>query len=444
MLRSFRMPALALGLFLCLSAVASANGYLVTSCTDPLGQPNAAVGWVPFSTPGGVTANTCAGANGSLLAALPDASPPSNATANWKFDAPPGTSIVRVTARRTTLGLSTGPPPQPKDVSYYLAASGGQVLEDCTPAPLNSSCIADLTAPLDKQGLSASYVEMRVLCQNAGANCTRKLSVAATHLWVTLTDSQAPAIANTRVIDDGDVSGVLRVGFDAADVGGGLYRTLVKVDGKIAQATALGPIPCADVNPSDADPYQFNVPVPCPPLVKGTAAAIDVRKLKPGPHGVEVLVEDAAGNQTTVYGPVEFPKSNIVTGSAVERAEALTGHLRMWFVRSKSRGRRSYTSTFGNRVVTRGVLRTSKGRGIVGARIDVYHIRSDGRRRLVKTGLKSRAKGALTLILPNNVDTRTLEFAYRAVRPGPITSRQRLRLTVRTKTGRVYHRNGKS
>jgi hypothetical protein len=246
------------------------------------------------------------------------------------------------------------------------------------------------------------------------------------------------------VVDDGDVSGVLRVAFDAADVGGGLYRTLVKVDGKIAQAIPLGPLPCADVNPSDDDPYQFNVPVPCPPLVKGAAAAIDVRKLKPGPHGVEVAVEDAAGNQTTVYGPVEFPKANVLTGSSVERAEALTGRLRMWFVKAKPSDRRRYTSIFGHRVVTRGVLRTRKGRGIVGARIDVYHIRSDGRRRLVKTGLKSRAKGALTLILPNNVDTRTLEFAYRAVRPGPITSRQRLRLTVRTKSGRVYHRNGKS
>jgi len=442
MLRSFRMPALALGLFLVLPAVASANGYLVTSCTDPLGQPNAAVGWVPFSTPGGVTANTCAGANGSLQARLPDPKPPSNATANWRFDAPPGTSIVRVTARRTTAGLA-GPAPQLNDISYQMTGSNGQPLEEClvkvTSAPCN-----DLTGSIDRQGLSSTFVMFRVLCTEAGGTCNRALSVEATHMWVTLEDPAAPAVANVRVLDDGDTSGVLRVDFDAADVGGGLYRTIVKVDGKIAQASPLGPIPCADVNPSDTDPYQFNVPVPCPPLVKGTAAAIDVRKLKPGPHGVEVAVEDAAGNQTTVFGPVEFPKANIVTGSAVERAEALTGRLRMWFVKAKSSDRRRYTSTFGNRVVTRGVLRTRKGRGIVGARIDVYHIRSDGRRRLVKTGLKSRAKGALTLILPNNVDTRTLEFAYRAVRPGPITSRQRLRLTVRTRSGRVYHRNGKS
>ena len=60
--------------------------------------------------------------------------------------------------------------------------------------------------------------------------------------------------------------------------------------------------------------------------------------------------------------------------------------------------------------------------------------------RIVVTGLKSRARGRLTLILPNNVDTRTIEFAYRALRSGPITSRQRLRLTVRTRSGRTYYR----
>jgi hypothetical protein len=443
MLRSFRMSALALGLFLVAPAVASANQYLVTSCTDPLGQPNAAAGWLAFSTPGGVTANTCTTANGALTATLPDARPPSNATANWRFEAPPGTSIVRVTGRRTTAGL-VGPNTQQRDISYLMTGSGGQVLEECTPQAAGSSCTADLAGSIDKQGLSTTFVVFRALCTEAGATCTRPLTVSATHMWVTLADAAGPVVANPRVVDDGDTSGVLRVGFDAADVGGGLYRTLVKVDGRIAQAIPLGAMPCADVNPSDADPYQFNVPVPCPPLVKSAAAAIDVRKLKPGPHGVEIAVEDAAGNQTTVYGPVEFPKSNLVTGSSVERAEALTGRLRMWFVKAKSGNRRSYTSTFRHRVVTRGVLRTRKGRGIVGARIDVYHIRSDGRRRLVKTGLKSRAKGALTLILPNNVDTRTLEFAYRAVRPGPITSRQRLRLKVLTKSGRVYHRNGKS
>lgn len=89
------------------------------------------------------------------------------------------------------------------------------------------------------------------------------------------------------------------------------------------------------------------------------------------------------------------------------------------------------------------MLRTPGGRGIQGARIDVFRIRN-GKRRLLKTGPTSRAGGKLTLILPIDVDTRTIEDAYRALRPGPVTSRQRLRLTV-LRGGRVSrHRHARS
>jgi hypothetical protein len=443
----WKAAALAAGLFVFTPVGASADTYLVTSCHDPSGAPNAALGWAPFSTIGGLSTNTCLQAGGALNASLPEPKPPGNATANWRFDAPAGTRIVRVSARRTTVGLGQGPVTDAKDISYVMAASGGQVLEDCTPAPVNSSCVADLTAPIDKQGLNATFVEFRTLCLNAGLACSRPLAVAATHMWLTLEDPAPPVVANAKVLDDGDASGTLRVSYDAADVGGGVYRTVLKVDGKVTAATPVAAAPCADVNPADADPYQFNVPVPCPATVTGAQAAVDVTSLPPGPHGVEIAVEDAAGNQRTVFGPIEFPRLNAnvgtgTTGSSgaspgVTAAEALTGRLRMWFVKAPHRGRR-LTSRFGTRVVTRGVLRTRAGRGIQGARIDVYHIRN-GKRRLLKTGLKSRAHGALTLILPINVDTRTVEFDYRALRPGPVTSTQKLRLRVMRK-GRIFHR----
>jgi hypothetical protein len=436
----WKAVALGVGMLALAPAVANADTYLVTSCHDPGGQPNAALGWVPFSTPGGVTSNTC-GADGALNAALPEAAPPGNATANWRFDAPAGTHIVRVSAQRKTTGLGAGPTTQQKDVSYFMAASGGQTLEDCTPAPSGSSCIADLTAPIDRQGLNATFVEFRTLCLNAGGSCTRPIGVAATHMWLTLEDSTAPDVANFKMLDDGDSSGVMRVSFDASDVGGGVYRALIKVDGKVTSMVPLGAAPCADIFPSDTDPYQFNVPVPCPAAVPGAVITVDVKSLSAGPHGVEVAIEDAAGNQKTVFGPVEFPKLNAIVDNVgsggVTPAQALNGRLRMWFVKAPKHGRR-LTSRYGNRVVTRGVLRTRKGRGIQGARIDVYHIRN-GKRRLLKTGLKSRAGGKLTLILPLNVDTRTIEYDYRALRPGPVTSQQKLTLKV-LRNGRLFNR----
>jgi hypothetical protein len=79
----------------------------------------------------------------------------------------------------------------------------------------------------------------------------------------------------------------------------------------------------------------------------------------------------------------------------------------------------------------RGLLRDRKGHGIQGARIDVYHLLENGKRkRIGKTGLKSRERGKFTLILPLNVDTRRIEFAYRALRPGKVTSSKILHLTV--------------
>jgi hypothetical protein len=434
MLRLLLLPTAAVGVVLLAPAAASADSYLVTSCHDPLGQPNAAAGWNASTTAGGVTINTCADpGNGSLAAALPAPKPLGNSTANWRFDAPPGTRIVRVSARRSTIGL--GPSTEPQDISYLMRTNTA-LLESCAPSP-TSSCVADLTTPLDKQGLDGSYVEFRVLCTNAGSACTRPLGVQATHMYVGLQDPAAPVVSNVRVIDDGDRSGKLTVSYDAADIGGGLYRAVIQVDGTTTQTVALAPAPCSDVNPSDSDPYQFNVPVPCPATIAGAQASVDVRSLPAGPHGIQIAVEDAAGNATAIYGPVEFPRPNVTTGSSVTTAEVLRGQLRMWFVKARHHSRH-YKSRYGTRVVTRGVLRTPEGRAIQGARIDVYHIRN-GKRRLLKTGLKSRGGGKLTLILPLNVDTRTIEYAYRALRPGPITSRQRLHLTVLRK-GKVFHR----
>ncbi|HEV2785636.1 MAG TPA: choice-of-anchor P family protein [Solirubrobacteraceae bacterium] len=115
---------------------------------------------------------------------------------------------------------------------------------------------------------------------------------------------------------------------------------------------------------------------------------------------------------------------------------ATCGRIEMHFVVG---GRRTLTSRFGTRVVTRGRLVTcgSNPRPIIGARVDVVHILPDGRR-LRKTGLRSRSGGRLTLILPIDLRTRRIEFGYRPdLRATRVTSRATLRLTVRNRAGRI-------
>lgn len=99
--------------------------------------------------------------------------------------------------------------------------------------------------------------------------------------------------------------------------------------------------------------------------------------------------------------------------------------------------KRTLTSRYGRRVVVRGRLTSCTGRSIVRARIDVVHV-VKGRKRLVKTGLRTRAGGLVTLILPMNLKTRDLRFEYRGnLLSSAVTARATLHLKVRNRRGKV-------
>jgi hypothetical protein len=62
----------------------------------------------------------------------------------------------------------------------------------------------------------------------------------------------------------------------------------------------------------------------------------------------------------------------------------------------------------------------------------------NGKRKLVKTGLRSREQGKLTLILPMNIKTRDLRFEYRGnLLSSKVTSRSTLHIKVRNKKGKL-------
>jgi hypothetical protein len=110
------------------------------------------------------------------------------------------------------------------------------------------------------------------------------------------------------------------------------------------------------------------------------------------------------------------------------------GRLTMYFARNH---KSSFASRYGRRAVVRGRIVNCKGHSIVRARIDVIHV-VKGKRHLVKTGLRSRAGGKLTLILPSNIKTRDLRFEYRGnLASTKVTSRTKLHITVRNRHGRV-------
>jgi hypothetical protein len=111
------------------------------------------------------------------------------------------------------------------------------------------------------------------------------------------------------------------------------------------------------------------------------------------------------------------------------------GKLTMYFSKNH---KRSMTSRLGRRQVVRGRIVNCKGHSIVRARIDVIHVLKNGKRKLVKTGLRSRDGGKLTLILPLNLKTRDLRFEYRGnLLSTKVTSRSTLHIKVRNRKGKL-------
>jgi hypothetical protein len=419
--------------------------YTVESCTGTNGVPNAAAGWTSATGVGATAANDCL-QGGGLVTSLAGPNPAPASAAAWTFTAPAGTSIVNVAAQRHTTGVVAGQDADQKGAPTYALYLDNTKLDGCDESN-TSQCQSDLTAPILRQGLAGSQLSFAVQCGSSSIEppCQNAIGAVFTSIAVGLRDPQPPQVSGVQVLDDGQHSGTLTVAYNAGDQGGGVYRTIVKVDGSPFSATLVAPgTSCAPANPADGNAHEFTVPVPCPLSVSGVHVSVPVSSLPPGPHGVEIDVEDAAGNTIAVYGPVPFPLANVgALGSRGSNnppgstlAAAQNARLRMWFVVTHTQ---VLHHGYGTRVVTRGLLIDDHGHGIVGARVSVYHVINHNERKLLKTGLKSRAGGKLTLILPINLDTREIEFDYQALIPGPVTSRQILHLFV-TRDGRLYVR----
>src|SRR3954468_24353717 len=431
----------ALAVTLTLGAVggAGADTYTVRGC---------AAGWEAHADQGAAATDACA-TGGGLTAQLVGPGPWEGGTfAFHRFTAPAGTRITRLTLGRVTQGMTVG---TVRTFSYTLSADG-KTIEACAPGP-NDNCTGNLAGPVDAVGLDAGSLLFSFGCgaddPNQCVASTGTPLATVTDPRVVLRDQAAPVVTSKTVADNGEKTGRVPLTSAASDAGGGVYRTVVRVDGKVVAVDPVGGA-CADVDAANADAYEFTAPVPCP-ATASRGVDYDVLKLPLAEHAVQVDVEDAAGNATPVYGPVVLPKANGtvaggggatgggtgVTGQGATPASGRAARLRTWFVKS---GKRAYTSRYGTRVVIRGILRTKAGKAVGGARLDVYHEVGGTLRRLGKTGLKTRPDGRLTLILPLNLDTRRIVLAYRAFPPGPITSRRTLKLTVRDASGKLVKR----
>jgi hypothetical protein len=274
----------------------------------------------------------------------------------------------------------------------------------------------------------ARWFEMRFICLDQCA-LTRGQDLAVFDVLYArfdVDDSSPPAGGLTGSAADAQTwSGVLRFGLNAADVGAGLYRAVVEVDGSDALSVTVGEASpyCRDIGPSPSV-NEFAAAQPCPLRIDGGALDVDTAKLPQGRHSVRVLLEDAAGNRTVIFGPVVRSISatgaigpgsdpalrGAANGDGASDQAQLSAH---WGVRGN---RTRLVSAFGRAHVVRGRLRGQDGAPIANAAIDVVsRTTAVNARELVKrAGPRTASDGSWRLALPRNVSSRDLTFRYRS------------------------------
>jgi hypothetical protein len=315
----------------------------------------------------------------------------------------------------------------------------------------NSSGTAQITAGTDQQSLVAQnspatvvfgffnlpafqrrvtpahWFEIRVRClDQCSLRANPAIYVRVLSARFDVADESAPngGLLGSAV-DAQAWSGVMRFGLNAADVGGGVFRAVVEVDGADALSVPLGgsSSTCRDIGPSP-DVNAFAAAQPCPLRIDNGSLDIDAAKLPQGQHTVRVSLEDAAGNRTLIFGPVvrSIAASGAIgpgsdpalrgaaNGDGASDQAALSAH---WGRRGQ---RTRLVSRFGRTHVVRGRLRARDGAPIADAAIDVVsRTTANNARELAKRGgPRTRSDGSWYLVLPRRVSSRDLSFRYRS------------------------------
>lgn len=229
----------------------------------------------------------------------------------WKFSAAPNTQITAVTVLRSfELGWPVEPGtygrPYVYDAWHDEDVLGNQ-LEFYFPPFGGDTLGTDFAPTLVQEGGAWDSFSLRVRCWElmGNHNCgpfRAKLRVPRTTIGLDDSETPASSVSGGNLAGDDPVRGMGSLAFHASDMGGGVYRASLSVDGEEVsrQVVDAGDGGCVDVEPGNGDPYEFGAPRPCPLDASGQVQ-FDTATLQDGPHAFRVGVEDVAGNEDVVY-----------------------------------------------------------------------------------------------------------------------------------------------
>ena len=279
----------------------------------------------------------------------------------------------------------------------------------------------------------------------------------------TIVEDAAPPAGKADGLRDG-----LRVGpgspvdVAATDAGGGVREVSLRVDGNVVQRLPAG-ADCADVDPSNGDPLEYNLMQPCPSTLTGQLALSAAQMPDNEPHQVTAVATDAAG-QDTVLGSARValaaPRGFYDPGNGFYNPDlSVTGppkpngsnadpsaKLALGF----RRGRRTVgrqTIRYSKAARIRGSVTTNRGKPVARARVWLASRVPGGDWQISGKPLITSRRGVVSARLPARTpsrDVRLLYFASTArsdVRSSPSRA-LRVRATTTIQSDQGGYRNG--
>lgn len=300
---------------------AVAGTYHVYSCALPNGSPAPTDGWSgsitgPFMNP----VNSCA--EGGALAAVINGSPtqPVNGAATWAFSAPGFASISGAVLWRT---ISADSIAEGSAESLGTLAAPNNIYDS---ADIFDQCITDGCGskgePFDRWSAAnrvvvpasnlygAAHIYINAACGGAqGGSCPAVASpyMAETQLLaadITL-EADAPPSASAvggSLLGATILNGPQNLLVTASDPGPGVYAAIFEIDHSPVAASVLSTNNgrCQNVGGTSDGTAAFLYLQPCPSQVDSVDVPFDPTVASDGPHDLQVLITDAAGNTTTI------------------------------------------------------------------------------------------------------------------------------------------------
>ncbi len=420
---------------------ARAGTYEVSQCRLPDGTPIGAPDMVGTSEAeyAYYDVSNCAMGGPMGVQLEPTVSHPPNTAARLTFSAPERTRVVGVQGSRVgTVGRGAAY----REGTIGMVA-GGAVTEACSTGSgcsgLGSGTAVSAANFFALSGLSVNTFAFFAACLG-GEWCPPENPKALLYIYraqFTLSDSDDPAASPVTgpLVSDSIKTGTLSARYTASDKGGGVYRTLMKVDGRVVDADVIDSNggACRDALPGGSPYDGFTRALPCE-LTSAANPTLDTSLVPDGPHQLSLEVEDAAGNRNVIFAPTTFTFRNGTGGGGggagggatagngvgAPNGTNATRDARISF-RGRSAARRSVR--YGRAINIVGRLLTPSGEAIEGASLDVLarvKLRGESARRVATVRTDRRGFFKYTTA-PG--PSRTFDIGYKAVLPPTLAGR---------------------